>query len=73
MLLPAPLVRDYTAIFVMLTIAGAALGLAAAQFLVAQARGVGGADVGKYWLRIFPILCLLASTAVWISRCRSEP
>ncbi len=73
MLLPVPLVRDYTAVIVMLSIAGLALVLAAVQFLVARARGVEGAQVGTYWLHIFPILCLLASAAVWISRCRSAP
>ena len=66
MLLPAPLVRDYTAIIVMLSIAGAALVPASVWYLVARARGVEGASVGKYWLRIFPILCLVASAAVWM-------
>ena len=40
MLLPVPLVRDYTAVIVMLSIAGLALVLAAVQFLVAQAGEV---------------------------------
>jgi hypothetical protein len=61
-----PLVRDYTAILVLLTIGGVALILAALQYLVARARGVPGASVGIYWLRIFPVLCLLASAAVWL-------
>lgn len=65
MLLPAAVVRDYTAVIVMLSIAGTALVLAAVWYLVARAHGVNEASVGKYWLRIFPILCLLASAAVW--------
>jgi hypothetical protein len=65
MLLPAAIVRDYTAVIVMLSIAGAALVLAAVWYLVARAHGVNGASVGKYWLRIFPILCLLTSAAIW--------
>ena len=65
MLLPAAIVRDYTAVIVMLSIAGAALVLAAVWYLVARAHGAKGASVGKYWLRIFPILCLLASAAIW--------
>lgn len=65
MLLPAAIVRDYTAVLVMLSIAGAALVLAAVWYLVARAQGAKGASVGKYWLRIFPILCLLASAAIW--------
>lgn len=64
-LLPAAIVRDYTAIIVMLSIAGAALVLAAVWYLVARAHGENGASVAKYWLRIFPILCLLASAAIW--------
>ena len=63
---PATLVRDYTAAIVMLSIAGAALVPAAVWYLVARARGVKSASVGKYWLRIFPILCLLASAAIWL-------
>jgi hypothetical protein len=66
MLQPAALVRDYTAVIVMLSIAGAALVPATVWYLVARARGVQDANVGKYWLRIFPILCLLASAVIWL-------
>lgn len=65
MLRPAAIVRDYTAVIVMLSIAGAALVLAAVWYLVARAHGVKGASVANYWLRIFPLLCLLASAAIW--------
>ena len=65
MLQPAALMRDYTAVIVMLSIAGAALVPAAVWYLVARAHSVKGASVGRYWLRIFPILCLLASAAIW--------
>ena len=70
MLLPAAIVRDYTAVIVMLSIAGAALVLAGVWYLVARAHGLQGASVGKYWLRIFPILCLLASAIIWFSLLR---
>jgi hypothetical protein len=65
---PFSLLNDYSALIVLLCIAGLALILAAIQYLFARARGVTGANVGAYWLRIFPILCLLATAAVWISR-----
>jgi len=70
-LLPAAIVRDYTAVIVMLSIAGAALVLAAVWYLVARARGVQGASVGRYWLRIFPILCLLTSATIWFGLLRA--
>jgi hypothetical protein len=68
MLQPFPLLRDYSPLVVLVCIAGAALVLAAIVYLVARARGAADANVGKYWLRIFPILCLLATAAVWLGR-----
>jgi hypothetical protein len=63
---------DYGALLVVGLIAGVALILAAVGYLVARARGVEGASVGRFWLYLFPLLCLAASAgialAAWLRR-----
>jgi hypothetical protein len=58
---------DYGALLVIGLIAGVALIPASLLYLLARARGVEGASVGRFWLYLFPLLCLVVSAAIWLA------